>query len=29
LPQPLGYHDFADHRTMLGIDHFQDVASNI
>ena len=29
LPQPLDYHDFADQRTMLGIDHFLDVASNI
>lgn len=28
MPQPLGYHDFADHRSMLGIPNFLDVASN-
>jgi len=28
LPQPVAYHDFADQRTMLGVAHFQDVASN-
>jgi hypothetical protein len=28
LPQPLAYHDFADQRTMLGVAHFPDVASN-
>ena len=29
VPQPLSYHDFADQRTMFGVEHFQDVASNI
>ena len=29
MPQPLDYHDFADHRHELGIDNFFDVASNI
>ncbi len=29
LPQPLSYHDFADQRTMFGVERFQDVASNI
>jgi len=28
MPQPVAYHDFADHRTLLGIDNFLDVASN-
>ena len=28
LPQPLGYHDFADHRSMLGVPNFMDVATN-
>lgn len=28
MPQPLAYHDFADHRTMAGIANFLDVASN-
>jgi hypothetical protein len=28
LPQPLAYHDFADHREMLGVANFMDVASN-
>src|SRR5579862_4671187 len=29
MPQPLSYHDFADHRGWLGIPNFGDVASNI
>ncbi len=29
VPQPLDYHDFADHRHALGIDNFFDVSSNI
>lgn len=29
LPQPASYHDFADQRTLLGIPHFMDVASNL
>ena len=29
LPQPLGYHDFADHRAWFGIANFLDVASNL
>jgi hypothetical protein len=29
LPQPGSYHDFADQRTLLGIPHFMDVASNL
>ncbi len=29
MPQPLAYHDFADHREMFGIENFLDVASNI
>ena len=29
MPQPLGYHDFADHRTMFGVHNFLDVASNV
>jgi len=28
MPQPVAYHDFADHRTMLGVTNFLDVASN-
>ena len=28
-PQPLAYHDFADHRHALGIDNFFDVVSNL
>jgi len=28
VPQPSGYHDFADHRAMLGVANFFDVASN-
>ena len=28
MPQPVAYHDFADHREMLGIHNFLDVASN-
>jgi len=28
MPQPVAYHDFADHRTMLGIENFIDVVSN-
>jgi hypothetical protein len=28
LPQPLEYHDFADQRSMLGVENFVDVASN-
>ena len=28
-PQPLAYHDFADHREMYGIANFLDVASNL
>lgn len=28
MPQPVGYHDFADHRAMLGVTNFLDVASN-
>jgi hypothetical protein len=29
MPQPAAYHDFADHRVMLGIANFLDVASNV
>lgn len=29
FPQPLSYHDFADHRAMFGIANFMDVASNV
>ena len=29
FPQPAGYHAFADQRTLLGIPHFMDVASNL
>lgn len=29
MPQPLAYHDFADHRAMFGIRNFLDVASNL
>jgi hypothetical protein len=29
IPQPLTYHNFADHRTWLGIPNFGDVASNL
>ena len=28
MPQPLAYHDFADHRAMFGVHNFLDVASN-
>ena len=28
MPQPVAYHDFADHRAMLGVANFLDVASN-
>ncbi len=28
MPQPLDYHDFADHRRIFGVDNFLDVASN-
>ena len=28
MPQPVAYHDFADHRDVLGIHNFLDVASN-
>jgi hypothetical protein len=29
IPQPQAYHSFADHRTMFGIPHFCNVASNV
>ena len=29
IPQPLSYHDFADHRAWLGIPNFGDVISNV
>ena len=29
MPQPLAYHDFADHRAMFGVANFLDVASNL
>jgi hypothetical protein len=29
IPQPLSYHNFADHRAWLGIPNFGDVASNL
>ncbi len=29
IPQPLAYHNFADHRAWLGIPNFGDVASNL
>lgn len=29
LPQPSGYHDFADHRTILGVANALDVSSNL
>lgn len=29
VPQPLEYHDFADQRTIFGMDHFLNVVSNI
>lgn len=28
MPQPVSYHDFADHRELLGVANFLDVASN-
>ena len=28
-PQPIAYHNFADHRTLFGVANFPDVASNI
>jgi hypothetical protein len=28
MPQPVAYHDFADHRAILGVANFLDVASN-
>src|ERR1700757_873114 len=28
-PQPLSYHNFADHRSWLGLPNFGDVASNV
>jgi len=28
MPQPVAYHDFADHRAVLGVANFVDVASN-
>jgi hypothetical protein len=28
MPQPVSYHDFADHRTLFGVANFLDVASN-
>ncbi|MBX3026861.1 META domain-containing protein [bacterium] len=29
VPQPTGYHDFADHRAWFGVANFLDVASNV
>ncbi len=29
VPQPVEYHDFADHRTLFGVANFLDVASNL
>ena len=29
MPQPLAYHDFADHREAFGVHNFLDVASNV
>jgi hypothetical protein len=29
MPQPLDYHDFADHREILGVENFLDVTSNL
>ena len=29
MPQPVAYHDFADHREALGVHNFLDVASNV
>jgi len=29
MPQPVSYHDFADHRAMFGVANFLDVASNL
>jgi hypothetical protein len=29
VPQPVGYHDFADHRAVFGVANFLDVASNL
>jgi hypothetical protein len=29
VPQPTAYHDFADHRALLGVPNFLDVASNL
>ena len=29
MPQPVSYHDFADHREMLGVANFLYVASNV
>jgi len=29
MPQPVAYHDFADHRAMFGVANFLDVASNL
>jgi hypothetical protein len=29
IPQPLSYHEFADHRSLFGIPNFGDVASNL
>jgi hypothetical protein len=29
MPQPLAYHDFADHRELHGVENFLDVASNV
>lgn len=29
VPQPVEYHDFADHRTLFGVGNFLDVASNL
>jgi hypothetical protein len=29
MPQPVAYHDFADHRAIFGIPNFLDVASNL
>jgi hypothetical protein len=29
IPQSQSYHDFADHRALLGIPNFGDVASNL
>jgi hypothetical protein len=29
MPQPVVYHDFADHRTLFGVENFLDVATNV